>query len=252
LHEEPKYDKFINLVGSIERRLLPQHFDPDFYLPDEQRRRIMNRNYIEALHEWADVPFGKNWQKFTPTSEEIAWAVEERSKIDGHLVFINAAGSSVPKWWPYAQELADMLSAEGINVRIVGDVRFTKFRESRFTKVIGTTMSIRKVFTLARYADVVVGTESAIVNAVAYEPPLKIVTLSHSTHENLTRDWLNTMAIEPDQGVKCYPCHRIHTDMTHCSYVKQVNSAACQAAANPELVFQHIMAYLNPAEEKAA
>lgn len=251
LHEEKKYDRFINLLGSTERRLLPQHFDADFYLPDEQRRRMMNRNYIEALHEWADVPFGKHWQKFTPTAEELAWAAEERAKIDGQLVVINAAGSSIPKWWPYAQELADLLSAEGVHTRILGDTRFNKFRESRYIKVLGTNVDIRKAFVLAANADAVVGTESAIVNSVAYEDPLKIVILSHSTHENLTRDWFNTIAIEPE-GVACYPCHRIHTDMTHCTYVKQVNAAACQAAASAELVFDHLMKYLRESAKRAA
>lgn len=252
LHEEKKYDRFINLIGSTERRLLPQHYDPDFYLPAEQRRRVMNRNYVEALCEWADVPFDQvRPQRFTPTSEEMAWAAEERAKIAGPVVIINPAGSSVPKWWPYAQQLADMLSAEGIHSRIVGDLRWQKFRESRFAKVIGTTWPIRKAFTFAAMADVVLGTESAIVNSVAFEAPLKIVTLSHSTHENLTRDWHNTIAVEP-AGLDCYPCHRIHTDMTHCTHIKQVNAAACQAAASPELLFEHITKYLQAVQKEQA
>jgi ADP-heptose:LPS heptosyltransferase/predicted SAM-dependent methyltransferase len=245
LHEEKKFDHFVNLIGSTERRLLPQPFDPDFYLPDEQRRRMMNRNYIEALHEWAGLPFDntKPLQKFYPTAEEMAWAAYERAKLDGPLVLINASGSSAPKWWPYAQELADMLSAEGIHSRIVGELRLNKFRESRFCKVLGTDLSIRKVFALAACADVVVGTESALVNSVAYESPLKIVLLSHSTHENLTRDWRNAIAVEP-AGVDCYPCHRIHTDMSHCKFVHQVSAAACQAAAGAELIFDHLTKYL--------
>jgi hypothetical protein len=109
--------------------------------------------------------------------------------------------------------------------------------------VLGTDLSIRKVFALAACADVVVGTESALVNSVAYESPLKIVLLSHSTHENLTRDWRNAIAVEP-AGVDCYPCHRIHTDMSHCKFVHQVSAAACQAAAGAELIFDHLTKYL--------
>ena len=241
LHEEKKYDRFINLIGSTERRLLPQHFDPDFYIPVEQRRRVMNRNYVEALHEWAGVPFEENrGQRFTPTAEELAWAAAERAKIDGKLVLINPAGSSLPKWWPYAQELADMLADEGIHSRIVGDLRHVKFRESRYVKVVGLSWPIRKVFAFAALCDVVVGTESATVNSVAYEGPLKIVLMSHSTHENLTRDWLNTVAVEPE-GLDCYPCHRIHTDMTHCTHDRKFNAAACQSAATAKLVFDAIM-----------
>jgi ADP-heptose:LPS heptosyltransferase len=254
LHEEPKYDKFVNLIGSTERRLLPQAFDPDFYLPLEQRQRVMNRNYVEALHEWAGVSFDRNrvQQKFYPSADELAWAAQERAKMDGPLVLINPSGSSVPKWWPYAQELADMLAAERVHSIIVGDVRMHKFRPAgKYGRVVGTDWPIRKLFALAAMADVVVGTESALVNAVAYEPPLKIVLMSHSTHENLTRDWTNTVAVEPD-GLACYPCHRIHSDMVNCTHDREANAAACQSAAKAELVLQHIRAWLAEGAREAA
>jgi ADP-heptose:LPS heptosyltransferase/predicted SAM-dependent methyltransferase len=245
LHEEKKYDKFLNLIGSTERRLLPQTFEPDFYLPDEQRRRVMNRNYVEALHEWAGVPFDPKTarQKFYPSADELSWAAQERAKIDGPLVLINPGGSSAPKWYPHTQELADMLATERIYSIIVGELRFNTFRPSRFTRIVGTEWPVRKAFALAAFADVVVGTESALVNAVAYEPPLKIVLLSHSTNENLTRDWTNTIATVPE-GLACYPCHRIHADMTHCTYDRKANAAACQSAANAQFVFDQIRGYL--------
>jgi ADP-heptose:LPS heptosyltransferase/predicted SAM-dependent methyltransferase len=246
LHEERKFDKFVNLIGSTERRLLPQVCEPDFYLPQEQRQRVMNRNYIEALNEWVGITFDRSLvhQKFYPTAAEMAWAAEERAKIDGPLVLINPSGSSVPKWWPYAQELADMLAAERVHSIIVGDLRLNKFRPAgKFGKVIGQDLPIRKLFALAALADVVVGTESALVNSVAYEKPLKIVLMSHSTHENLTRDWDNAIAIEPE-GLHCYPCHRIHADMTHCTHDREANAAACQSAAKPEMILQHIQSWL--------
>ena len=254
LHEEKKYDRFVNLIGSTERRLLPQAFDPDFYLPDEQRRRVMNRNYVEALHEWVGVTFDRSrvQQKFYPSADELAWAAQERAKIDGPLVLINPSGSSVPKWWPYAQELADSLAAERVHSIIVGDLRMHKFRPAgKFGRVVGADWPIRKLFALAALADVVVGTESALVNAVAYEAPLKVVLLSHSTHENLTRDWRNTVAIEPD-GLACYPCHRIHADMANCTHDREANAAACQSAAKAELVLQHIQQWIADGVKAAA
>ncbi len=245
LHEEKKYDRFLNLIGSTERRLLPQTFEPDFYLPHEQRKLVMNRNYVEALHEWAGVPFDRktSQQKFYPSADELVWAATERAKFDGPVVLINPGGSSAPKWWPYAQELADMLATERIYSVILGDLRFNKFRASRFTKIVGIGWPVRNVFALAALADVVVGTESALINSVAYENPLKIALLSHSTHENLTRDWHKTIGVEPE-GLKCYPCHRIHQDMTHCTFHREANAAACQAAQRAELIFGYIREYL--------
>jgi capsular polysaccharide biosynthesis protein len=135
---------------------------------------------------------------------------------------------------------------------IVGDLRTHKFRPAgKFGRVIGTDLPIRKLFALAAMADVIVGTESALVNAVAYESPLKIVLLSHSTHENLTRDWRNTVAVEPE-GLACYPCHRIHADMTHCAHDREANAAACQSAAKAALVLQHIQSWLADTARKAA
>jgi ADP-heptose:LPS heptosyltransferase len=200
------------------------------------------------------VPFDPKTavQRFYPTAEELAWAAAERAKIDGPLVLINPAGSSLPKWWPYAQELADRLAAHRVHSRIVGDVRFTKFRTAgAFGQVIGTEWPLRKLLAFAALADVVVGTESVLVNAVAYEPPLKVVLMSHSTHENLTRDWVNTVAVEPE-GLACYPCHRIHTDMQHCTHDKDANAAACQSAAKVTLVMRHILDYLRLDEREAA
>jgi ADP-heptose:LPS heptosyltransferase/predicted SAM-dependent methyltransferase len=252
LHEEKKYDLFLNSIGSTERRLLPQPFEPDFYLPEPQRRRMMNRNYVEALHEWVGVKFDKlaSRQRFYPSADELAWAAQERAKIDGRLVVINPSGSSIPKWWPFAQQLADMLAAEGMHSIIVGDLRATKFRAAgKFGRVVGNDWPIRKVWALAAMADAVVGTESALVNAVAYEEPLKVVLMSHSTHENLTRDWRNTVAIEPE-GLRCYPCHRIHTDMIHCTYDRENQAAACQSAVKPEQVLAYILEFLELRERK--
>lgn len=254
LHEEPKYDRFLNAVGAVEFRLLCHPSDRDFYLPFEQRHRLMNHNYVEAVCQSLGVPHdpATTRQKFYPTQEEMAKAVEERARIDGPLVVINPAGSSMAKWYPFAQELADQLSAEGIHSRIVGDTRFAKFRPSgKFGQVIGTTRPIREAIALALTADVVVGVESAIVNAVAHEPMLKMVLLSHSSHENLTRDWVNTIAVQPD-GLECYPCHRIHADMQHCTHDTKANAAACQSAAKPEMIVETINSHLSSLKKRAS
>jgi len=254
IHESEKYDRFINLIGGVERRLLPQQYDPDFYLPHEQRVRIMNRNYLETLHDWAGVPYDRETavHRFFPTAAELAWAAEERAKIDGPVVLINPSGSSVPKWWPHTQALADRLAAHSIYSRIVGDLRFNQFRPSgKYGLTIGTDWPLRKLLAFAALADVVVGVESVLVNSVAYESPLKVVLMSHSTHENLTRDWRNTIAVEPD-GLACYPCHRIHTDMQHCTHDKEANAAACQSAASATLVLRHILDYINGEQREAA
>lgn len=236
LHEEKKYDRFVNFMGCVERDLLAHATDHAFYFAHEQRHRLMNRNYLEALHEWADVPFDRERVrvKFYPSPEEIKWALEERSKYEGPLVLINHAGSSLPKFWPHAQELMERLDAAGVWSVVVGDLRAQELNPPDRARIVGTEWDIRKAYTLAAMADVVVGTESAIVNSVAHEDCAKVVLLSHSSNENLTRDWQNTTAFEP-RNLHCFPCHRIHVDATHCNFTP-AGYAACQEAATADEV----------------
>lgn len=250
---ERRHDRFINLVGCVERHLLPHPSDPNFYLPDQQRRRLMGRNYLANVAEWAGVEFvpGQVRIKFTPSAEEMAWAAAKRAEFDGPLVVINPSGSSLPKWWPYTQEAMRLFDAAGVHSVVLGDLRGQKIADSERGRVIGTGWSIRQCYALAALAEVVIGTESAIINSVAHEPPLKIVLLSHSSAINLTRDWDRTIAVEPD-GLACYPCHRIHQDWQHCTRNKDTGWAACQSAASAATVVQWALQWIKGELKEAA
>jgi predicted SAM-dependent methyltransferase len=91
--EQPKYEKWVNLVGSVETRLLPQQADILFYAEDDLRRELMSKeNYLETVHRFAGVP-QEYHQKFYPLPDEVAWAKEERATYDGPVVVMNPAGS---------------------------------------------------------------------------------------------------------------------------------------------------------------
>ena len=107
---------------------------------------------------------------------------------------------------------------------------------------------------LAQTADVVVGTETAILNAVANEDQvLKVALLSHSSGENLTKHWSNTLTVEP-QAIQCHPCHRLHVGFEFCTKDATTGFAACQAAVGAELVADAIAPTLDrlQAVDKAA
>jgi hypothetical protein len=106
--------------------------------------------------------------------------------------------------------------------------------------VIGKQWPMREAMVLAQVADVVVGQETGLLNAVAMEPMRKVVLLSHSTHENLTQHWVNTQALTGD--VPCYPCHRIHLTFDKCVVDEKTGCAACQAAIAPEEVLSQVLA----------
>jgi hypothetical protein len=64
---------------------------------------------------------------------------------------------------------------------------------------------------------------------------LKVVLLSHSSPENLTKHWTNTMSVQPE-AISCYPCHRLHVGFEFCTKDAETGFAACQAAVGAELV----------------
>jgi ubiquinone/menaquinone biosynthesis C-methylase UbiE len=240
------HTRMINLIGSVEGALLPHLTHSHYWLPDDTRRAFMQQNYVETIHRAARVPFDRATVKvrFYPSKDELAWALAERAKHPGKFVVINPSGSSLPKWWPHAQKAMELFAAKGVGGVLLGELRDKKFTAPEGWQVIGTDWDIRRCYTLAALADVVIGTESAIINSVANEAPLKMVLMSHSTSVQLTRDWDRTIALEPE-NLPCYPCHRIHISWQQCAQDKATGAAACQAAATAEVVVDYAMQWMD-------
>ena len=100
--------------------------------------------------------------------------------------------------------------------------------------------SIRRSLSFCDQADLVVGPETGVLNCAAFLDTPKVCMLSHSSNVNLTRDWVNTTVIEP-QNVECYPCHRLHYNRDFCPEDAETGASVCAAAIKPETVFDAIM-----------
>jgi len=234
-HEQERYDRVINLIESVEKNLLASSNDMRFFWPAAERRRIFNRSYIEAVHDLAGLPHDFQ-QRFYPTEDEIRAAGRRRGGSRKHCV-IAASGSTLPKWWPYLNDLADALIVRGFQVWLLGDLRDLQLKARPGLHVVGTTWSIREAMTFALQSELVIGQETAITNAVALEPMLKVVLLSHSTAENLTKHWINTVALHGTPA--CYPCHQIHllqNGWHHCNLDEQAGAARCQSTISLEQI----------------
>jgi predicted SAM-dependent methyltransferase len=246
LNESLKYDRWINLVQSVEATLLPQPGDIQFYWSDTLRAKLMNKNYLEQVHDFAELPH--EWhQRFYPTPEEEGWAMAFRLACPGRMVVINPTGSTIPKHWPHVQGMIDLLDAQGIYSVVLGDLRDMKLKPPPKARVIGKDWPLRTALAVCQQADVVIGTESVMVNSVAFEPLLKVVLLSHSSHENLTKHWRNTICTEPT--LPCFPCHRIHRNEFFCVWDKKTKAAACQAVVSPEQIWGAIKVYFDHLDE---
>lgn len=233
-HEMQRYDRFINLTETVEKNLIAVPNDLRFFWPDAERRRIFDRSYIEAVHDLAGVP-RKYAQRFYATPAEVEWAKEQ---VAGRRVAVIAvSGSTLPKYWPHVDELAAALVQRGLQVWILGDLRDRPLAKQPGVHVIGKGWTIREAMAFSLQAEVVIGQETAITNAVALEPMRKVVLLSHSSARQLTHYWKNTIALHGD--APCWPCHRIHfmqNGWDHCNLDKPTGTAKCQATISVKQV----------------
>lgn len=107
--------------------------------------------------------------------------------------------------------------------------------------------SMRESMVMAQHSDVVVGPETAILNAVSMEPGVaKVIMLSHSSHENLTKHWVNTTVLQAPDGTcpnAVVACHQLHFGSETCPQHEQ-GGALCAHAITPQSVFDSIIKHL--------
>ena len=95
----------------------------------------------------------------------------------------------------------------------------------------------------AEEADMLVGPETGMLNAVSMLPMPKVVMLSHSSEFNLTRDWVNTVALK-SRGCPESPCHRMHYTREFCPEDEETGASLCAAALKPQEVYDAIVSGL--------
>lgn len=232
--EREKFDKWINLSESIEGSLLALPGRPNHAWSHEMRHKHMNKNYLEFTHDIADVPH-EFAQKFYATPDEKTWASKERQRIGGEfLVMYSLAGSSVHKVWPWMDHLFAriLVSMKDARILTVGDdgSRLLEQGWENEPRVIRKSgqYTIRQSMAMLEQCDMVIGPETGMLNAAGHMDVPKIVFLSHSTGENLTKHWTNTFALDP-VNTDCYPCHKMHYGFEHCTRDEALGVAKCQA-----------------------
>lgn len=236
-------DKFVNLSAIVEQQLLATRDRPHFRWPKAARHALCDYNYVEMMARVAGVEsYSALDQKFWPSLEESNWAHRQLEKIPGtgKLVCISMSGSAVHKAWPHIDAVIAriLLDYPKWRIALLGG-EFDQIlekgweNEDRVWKMSGR-IDIRHAMALANVATVCIGAETGTMNAVAFNDRVaKILFLSHSTVENLCRDWLNTCAMVPPAEVHCYPCHMLHTGFDTCWRDEETGVATCQAKISP-------------------
>lgn len=248
-HLSKKYDKFVNLSESVEGVWLALPGRSNHRWPHELRHKYLNRNYLEFTHELAGVD-GELKQAFYPTLEEKAWARAQRDRMGKFVVMWSLAGSSVHKTWPYLDEIIAraLLEFPEVEFVLVGDAVCQMLEQGweneKRVHLRSGKWSIRQSLTFTAMADLLIGPETGVMNAAANLPVKKIVTLSHSSVENLTKHWLNTFSLAP-KNTACYPCHMLHSNgFEHCPRDERTGCAACQADISADQMWEVMLPIL--------
>jgi hypothetical protein len=137
------------------------------------------------------------------------------ARIGGRVILWVLSGSAVHKLWPHLDAAMDAVLSTHADARIVlvGDkdcqALEAGWEETPQVHRRSGKWSLRQTMAFAQVCDLVIGPETGVLNAVSLEPVRKIVTLSHSSVTNLTRDWLNCVSLTP-ASTACYPCHQLH------------------------------------------
>lgn len=269
-YTKKRYTKWINLCESVEGTLLAAPGRANWDWPNEARAAQMDRNYLEWTHLLAGVPPPYR-PKFYSTLEEKAWARKQANNFGKRNILWSLAGSSGHKVWPHIDDiiLRILPSYPDVHVILVGDescqileAGWNKWDEARgeFSSVNPRVhlrsgkWTIRQSMAFTEVADLIIGTETGLLNAAGGCETPKIVCLSHSSREMLTKHWKNAIALQQPKGVGCQksPCRQLHgvwnTDAWQdCPKHEETGSALCQFFINPSMMWDAVQRVLGAA-----
>ncbi len=226
------YDRTIDLCESIEGSLSKVEGRDDFFWSKEKRHKECNINFYDRTLEISGYKnlngYNRNGRLYFSRLEKMM-AKDIRKKHKKHfLILWSLAGSSPHKAYPYAEYAIKIIINRYPEAFIitVGDI-LCELIEPKGARIKNCSekWSIRKSLLMTKYADLVIGTDTGLMHgAGCYETP-KIVMLSSTTEENLSKYWRNVTALSAN--VECQPCHRLHNSMKYCVLDDMLKTPVC-------------------------
>lgn len=265
-----EYELFAHLSYSCEMRHALFPSQGAFWWRQDYRRKLCAGSYLETVHDIVGVPheFGP---LFFPTEDETDRAQRTKSEqIGGRYLAWIISGSRIDKIYPYgAMAIASIIKEVGIPVVMIG-VGGKQFemakqiaehvkRQNGADKNLHLALSpegadpggaqswsTRRSLTQALCADIVISPDTGAAWAVAMEKMPKIIMLSHASAENITKHWINTLTLQADPArVPCFPCHRLHNDISTCVPNKDGGqAAACISDISVEVIIDAVRSKL--------
>lgn len=215
-----QYDRYINLSESIEGDLLMVEGRPCFYTSKEWRHSIANKNYYDHTMLRGGYPevLGTRGELFFTGAEERKAKEYFGQFSDKFVIVWSLNGSSHHKVYPMMEPtLREWFKTHPDAVVITtGDTmaQLLEFPHRQMIPMAGK-WKVRESLISTKYANLVVGPETMMTNAAGCFDTPKMVFLSHSSPENLTKYWPNCYNMEPKQA-ECWPCHQLHYTKESC------------------------------------
>jgi len=236
------FDKVVNLTGTIEQDLLKVQGKEEFNWSHRKRRKECDKNYIDYSMERAGYPElkGEPTELFFTEQEEGLVRVFLENHKGKFLIVWAMSGSSMHKAYPWSEYIAGSICQKYWNETLIVTVGddISRILEWNLPNTLSRcgVFTIRQSMILTKYANLVIGPETGMLNAAGcYDTP-KIIFLSHSSEANLTKYWKNVMALHPE-NCRCHPCHKlIYVDT--CLKGKINERPRCAENIKPETVFK--------------
>jgi ADP-heptose:LPS heptosyltransferase/predicted SAM-dependent methyltransferase len=226
------YDKFVNLSGAAENSLLipdkkifdwqallrkefPQLDEAQIFslALDRARKLVGDTNYYDNHLSFAGYSdTGLNGELYFSPAETIM-AEGFRSKYKDRFIVIWAiAGSSYHKVYPYIEQVIQELCVRNPDVLVIttGDAQAKLLEREASKKYFPRAgeWTLRTSMLMTKYADLVIGPETGMLNAAGCFDTPKITLLSHSSHDNFCKYFKNDYCLAPE--TPCFPCHVLH------------------------------------------
>lgn len=233
------HDFYYPLIQVAEGHLLVGEPTQTFRWPPAARHKVCNFNYLELLHQVAGVPYEPR-VKFYPSPEEMQWAEQVKAEIQERFILLLVVnGSSPNKVWPHTEAfIREAVKDPDLHIILTGtETVFDRpwVKHKQVNSLCGKT-TLRQALSLVYIADAILGPETAIMQAASRMDVPKIIMLSHSTEENLTKDWPAVYPLTA-QHVVCQgrgnndapACHQIHHSWDTCTRVTDRNCLSCRS-----------------------
>ncbi|HNX02872.1 MAG TPA: glycosyltransferase family 9 protein [Candidatus Cloacimonas sp.] len=215
--KENKCDKVINLNECVEVKYLFHAADPVYNYTKQERFLRGNKNHYDAVFEAAGFPevTGKRPEMFFDEKEEEASARFRKDFIGKFLIVWCLAGSARHKAYPFTRVVMEklLLKYPDIVIITVGDDWCKNFEEGlEHERIIHKSgkWNIRETAIACKYASLVIAPETGVAHLAGCFDTPKIVFLTHTTKECLSKYFKNDYSIEAK--VDCAPCFRLIDD----------------------------------------